>query len=233
MLGKGVFVTGTDTEIGKTVVTCGMLFRLREAGYAVAGMKPVAAGCRRTPEGLRNEDAEAMQAVVGPRFSYDEINPYALEPAIAPHLAAADAGVELDLARLAAAYRHLAGAADITLVEGAGGWRVPLGPKTYMSDLASALGLPVLLVVGVRLGCLNHALLTAEAILKDGRPLLGWVANTLVSDANRAADQIDSLRQRMPAPLLGVVARHPLPAAETVATDLDLAQFRHILDPRH
>ncbi|RFA31180.1 dethiobiotin synthase [Alkalilimnicola ehrlichii] len=205
MLNRGIFVTGTDTEIGKTVVTCGVLHRLQGEGFAVAGMKPIASGCRRTEAGLRNEDAEAIREVVGRAIPYEQVNPYALEPAIAPHLAAVEAGVVFDFPRLQAGYQRLAAEADYTLVEGAGGWRVPLGQAREMSDLAAALQLPVLLVVGVRLGCINHAALTAEAILADGRPLLGWVANLVAADDPYLDAQVDTLRQRLPAPLLGIV----------------------------
>ncbi len=230
MAAKGIFVTGTDTGIGKTVISCGLLHGLQARGHRIAAMKPVAAGCERTPQGLRNEDALAMQAIVGGRFSYEQINPCALEPAIAPHLAAAEAKLTIDIPPLVAAYRHLAAAADYIVVEGAGGWRVPLGPDSDMSDLATALELPVLLVVGVRLGCLNHALLTAEAIRADGRPLLGWVANLLVPEAERAQAQVQTLCSRLPAPLLGVVPQQEVPLPGAVAAAMDLSQLLNVLN---
>lgn len=218
---RGWFVTGTDTEIGKTVIARGLVHGLRARGLAVAVMKPVAAGARRTPQGLRNEDAEALLQEAG-RGSYQDVNPYVFEPPIAPHLAAAEVGDAIELARLEAAFRRLSAGAEAAVVEGAGGWRVPLDERHTMADIPRRLGLDVLLVVGVRLGCLNHALLTAEAIAGDGLRLAGWVANVPVADASRVDDQVATLRRRLPAPLLGVVPWMATPAAAGVAIQLDL-----------
>jgi dethiobiotin synthetase len=231
MAARGLFVTGTDTEIGKTVIACALLHGLKAGGARVAGMKPVASGCRRTAAGLRNDDAEAMQALVGPEFEYRQINPYAFEPAIAPHLAAAEAGVTVDFSLIEQTYRNLAQRADYAVVEGAGGWRVPLGPASFMSDLAAALDLPVLLVVGIRLGCINHALLSAEAIVGDGRRLIGWIANLRAPE--RADAQLESLRQRLEVPLLGVVPDLPEPNPQAVVEHLRLSELRGFLDQAH
>lgn len=220
MADSGLFVTGTDTEIGKTVIASGLLAALRRSGYRTAAMKPVASGCRATADGLRNDDAEALARYATVTAPYEHVNRYALAPAIAPHLAAADAGVEIDLGELAALYEQLSARADITVVEGAGGWRVPLAPDIDISDLAARLNLPVLLVVGVRLGGINHARLSAEAILADGRPLLGWVANVLTD--RQVEQQVDSLRARMPAPWLGTVPFLDRPTPERVADYLDV-----------
>ncbi len=226
---NGLFITGTDTEVGKTVVACGVIHGLRAQGARVAAMKPVASGCRRTASGLRNEDAEALARAAGCAHPYSLVNPYALEPAIAPHLAAAEAGVTIDLEHIAAACQALAADGALVVVEGAGGWRVPLGRSIDISDLVRRLRLPVLLVVGVRLGCINHALLSAEAILADGHSLLGWVANVRAPDY--AQEQIESLRLRMPAPLLGTVPAWPdSPSPGKVAAALDIAEIRRVLD---
>jgi dethiobiotin synthetase len=224
MAPRGIFVTGTDTEVGKTVIACGLVRALQQRGLRVAAMKPIASGCRATPEGLRNEDALALQALTG-EPDYAAVNPIAFEPAIAPHLAAAESQRPIELKEIAAGYRRLAAGADVVVVEGAGGWRVPLGPEQTMADIARTLDLPVLLVVGIRLGCINHALLSAEAIAADGRPLLGWVANVVDAADRRASDQVASLRERLAAPLLGVVPRLPQPDANAVASRLDVRHY--------
>lgn len=209
------FVTGTDTGVGKTAIATGLLYAADKAGFSTAALKPVAAGCEPTPEGLRNEDALALQAVINRPLTYEQINPVALEPAIAPHIAALEVRRPLSADRLAGYCRGVLGQADFTLVEGAGGWRVPLNPAETLADLARALGLPVILVIGVRLGCINHALLTAEAITRDGLPLAGWVANTLDPDMPRLRENIDALGQRLRAPCLGCVPflAEPTPGA--------------------
>ncbi len=216
----GLFVTGTDTEVGKTVVAAGLILALRARGLRVQGMKPIASGCQRTEHGLRNDDALTLGAVSSAPRPYALINPYAYEPAIAPHLAAAQAGRPIRLETVEAAFRELAVDADLVVVEGAGGWRVPLDDRYTMADLAARLGLPVVLVVGIRLGCINHALLSAEALLRDGRPLAGWVAN-LIADDPLAPDLIATLRSKIPSPLLGVIPMLSPPAPEAVAQFID------------
>jgi dethiobiotin synthetase len=192
---RGWFVTGTDTGVGKTHVACALVAGLAATGRRAVGMKPVASGARRTPAGLRHADAEQLLAAGNVAVAYDTVNPYCFEPAVAPHLAAEDAGVEMRLQTLLDAHAHLRALADCTVVEGAGGWRVPLGPRTTMSDLGRALGLPVLLVVGLRLGCLNHARLTLEAIRHDGVPFAGWVANACDASMEYRARNIEALTQ--------------------------------------
>ena len=202
------FVTGTDTEIGKTTVAAGLLHAARIRGLSTAAVKPVAAGCERTVAGLRNDDALTLMAECSPPLEYDLLNPVALEPAIAPHIAAAEAGLTLSAQQLAqACFKAFDRRADLTLVEGAGGWRVPLNDQQTLADLAIALGEPVILVVGLRLGCINHALLTAEAIAADGLQLAGWVANQVDPQMDRQQHNLDTLKALMPAPLLGVVPR--------------------------
>ena len=205
----GLFVTGTDTGVGKTVVGCALLAALGGQGVCTVAMKPVASGCHRSPAGLRNEDAEALQAAAAVKVPYEQVNPVALEPAVAPHLAAAQAGVEIDVPALAQAARRLEADADLLLAEGAGGWRVPLTATAGFADLAVDLGYPVVLVVAIRLGCINHALLTAEAVQRDGLTLAGWVANVLDPDEPLQQEQIASLQARLPAPSLGTLPPRP------------------------
>ena len=219
---KAFFITGTDTDAGKTLVATGLLAAARQRGLSTLGLKPVAAGCVRSEQGLRNSDALALQAQTTISVVYEQINPIALEAAIAPHIAAQQEKRTLGADRLAGFCRSSLNLADFTLVEGAGGWRVPLNPRETLADLAQILRLPVVLVVGVRLGCINHALLTAEAIRHDGLPLAGWVANVLDGEMPALQENIASLAQRLPAPCLGVVPRLAEPGAEAVAAYLDL-----------
>lgn len=192
----GAFVTGTDTGVGKTVVTAALLRRLADRGVRAVGLKPVASGCTVTGPGgaLRNDDALELQASAAGPLPYADVNPYAFAPAIAPHLAAREAGRPVELAELLAWYRRVTAGAGFALVEGAGGWRVPLHPRGFLSDLPEALGLEVILVVGLRLGCLNHARLTAEAIAASGRcRLAGWVANGIDPGFERRDENLGTL----------------------------------------
>ena len=220
------FVTGTDTEVGKTTIAAGLLYAARLAGLSTAAAKPVASGCQLTAEGLRNDDALALLAQCSVPLRYEEVNPKAFAPAVAPHLAARDEGVRLDVAELDAAVRAIVDkGADFTLVEGAGGWRVPLTGTATLSDLARALQLPVILVVGVRLGCINHAVLTADAIVADGLPLAGWVANVVDPRTARLQDNLDTLSERLAAPCIGQVPYLPSASPERVAAYLDLSRL--------
>lgn len=217
------FIAGTDTDVGKTTVAAGLLQAAQQNGLSTLGAKPVASGCEMTAKGLRNADALALIAQSSIRLPYEQINPFAFEPAIAPHLAARELGVELSVQGLLAPMREiLAQGADFTLIEGAGGWRVPLSHHANLSDLAVALKLPVILVVGVRLGCINHALLSAEAIARDGLQLAGWVANIIDARTSRLEENLASLAERLPAPCLGRVPRLKPATAEAVAEYLQL-----------
>jgi dethiobiotin synthetase len=217
------FITGTDTDVGKTTIAAGLLHAARSAGMSTAAGKPVASGCELTPKGLRNADALALMAQCSLPLSYAEVNPLAFEPAIAPHLAAREAGVALTVQSLSGPMLHILDkGADFTLIEGAGGWRVPLADQDNLSDLAMALGLPVILVVGMRLGCINHALLTAEAIARDGLQLAGWVANIIDPKTSRLEENLATLAERLPAPCLGRVPRLKAVTAEAVAEYLQL-----------
>ena len=200
---KRWFITGTDTEIGKTWVSCALVRHLVGQGYSVAVMKPVASGCERTDAGLRNEDALALMSAANVQQNYGQVNPLAFEPPIAPHIAAERAGVRIDPDRLAAAANGIE--ADVLVVEGVGGWCVPLGHGVMLSELAARLADEVILVVGLRLGCLNHALLSAEQIRRDGLNLKGWIANFVDPDMLEQKSNFATLEKLMPAPCLGWV----------------------------
>lgn len=201
----GYFITGTDTGVGKTVVTLGLMQWLQDRGHRVAAMKPVASGCERGEGGLRNADALLLQQQASMTLPYDQVNPYAFEPAIAPHIAAAEVGSRIDPDAIAAGAHALGGIADRVCVEGVGGWLVPLNERETVADMAARLGFEVVLVVGIRLGCLNHALLTARAIESSGMTLAGWVANRLSPAAEYVGENIAALEARLAAPLLGVI----------------------------
>lgn len=206
MTPRRYFVTGTDTGVGKTLVTAALLLNARASGLRAVGLKPVSAGCTRVDGQLVNDDALLLQRHASEPPAYSLVNPVALEPAMAPHIAAARAGIRLDAAALAASVQGVAGAGhDAVLVEGAGGWLVPLNDRETMADVAVALGYPVILVVAMRLGCLNHALLTAAAIGKAGLPLAGWVANTTGPAMDGFDENLLTLERRLPALRLGTV----------------------------
>jgi dethiobiotin synthetase len=210
----GLFVAGTDTGIGKTYASCVLLHALRAAGYRATGMKPVASGCRATAHGLRNDDALSLIAASDPAPDYEVCNPFALTEAVAPHLASRIAVVDITLAPIAQAYAQLARSADRVVVEGVGGWAVPLSDSLMQADLVRTLELPVILVVGLRLGCINHALLSTRAIAADGCTLAGWIANRIDPAMACADENLATLQARIAAPLLGVLdyAADALPA---------------------
>ena len=206
---RALFVTGTDTGVGKTLIAAALVRGLRERGRRVAGMKPVASGCRETPDGIVSDDALALIAAASESAPYRIVNPYAFVPAIAPHVAAVEAGTRIDLRELERAYRILAGLAEVVVIEGAGGWLTPLDARHALADFAKKVKADVILVVGLRLGCLNHALLTAQAIEHSGLKLAGWVANNIEPRFERASDNIRALQERLKAPLLGIVPHRP------------------------
>ena len=213
------FVTGTDTGVGKTLISCALLHAIAEQGRRVAGFKPVAAGC---DENEHNEDALALCAASTEQLACEQVNPYCFAPAIAPHLAAEFSGIRIELSRILDAYRELSGQVDEVVVEGAGGFLVPLNEQQDSADLAQLLGLPVVLVVGMRLGCLNHALLTVRAIAGSGLECAGWVANVVEAGMPALQQNIDTLRNRIDAPLLGVVPYMANPDAHAVAELLNI-----------
>jgi len=219
---QGVLVTGTDTGIGKTLVACALLQAFCAAGVRAVGMKPVAAGCEARAGRLVNEDVTALVAASNVAAPEDLVNPYRFRPAIAPHLAAAQAGEAISLDRIRDAYAGLCQRADRVVVEGAGGLLVPLGAGKDFRDLAALLALPVILVVGMRLGCLNHALLTAEALQARGLRLAGWFANSLEPAMPEFEGNLLALRERLQGPLLGVLPYGPpTPAAAAALIGAD------------
>lgn len=202
---SGYFITGTDTDVGKTIVSLQLINHLKSLGKKVACMKPVSAGCYVTEDGLRNEDAVQLQQASSVNLPYELINPYAFEPPIAPHIASEKQGIIIDKQHIKNCYRKISHESDVVVAEGAGGWLVPINATETMADIAVELNVPVILVVGMRLGCLNHALLTASSIEQTGLHFAGWVANHLDPEMLNQQDNIASLQQRLPAPLLGTV----------------------------
>lgn len=220
---KRFFIAGTDTDAGKTLVTTGLLVAANRKGMRTIGLKPVAAGCEPTAEGLRNSDALLLQEAASVKLSYEQVNPIAFEPPIAPHIAAAQEGRNLSADRLAAYCRGaMMQPADLVLVEGAGGWRVPLSMRESLARLPQLLELDVILVVGMKLGCINHAILTAEAIARDGLRLAGWVANHVDPEMSCPDENLATLETLFRAPLLGRVPWMEDPSADAVADCIDL-----------
>ncbi|WP_396615904.1 dethiobiotin synthase [Lysobacter soli] len=219
---RGWFVTGTDTGIGKSLASATLLHTLRAGGKRAVGMKPLASGCESTPDGWRNEDALALQAASDPRPAYDDVNPFALPNPLAPELAAADAGIRVTLAPIVSAFQRLSSQADAVVVEGVGGWAAPLSADLDQVDLVRALDLPVVMVVGLRLGCINHARLTARAIEHDGLRLAGWIANDIDPAMARADDNFELLKQRLPVKCWGRLPFREMP---------DPAQLWSLLQP--
>ena len=201
-----LFVTGTDTEVGKTRISVGLIKVLQQQGLKVAAMKPIASGCEWQDGQLQNEDALALSQQADVKLPYSQINPYAFEPAIAPHLAAEQIGQSISLDVIETNFAAMKLQADAIVVEGAGGWLVPLNDQQTIADLAKALQIPVVLVVAIKLGCINHALLTVQAIAASGLKLEGWVANDFLQDPQSTAI-IQSLIQRIAAPCLGIVPK--------------------------
>ena len=213
------FVTGTDTGVGKTLISCALLHAFAAQGLRVAGMKPVAAGC---DDDDHNEDAKQLRAACNILASYGQINPYNFYHPIAPHIAARHVGISVNFERILTSFQELNAQADVVIVEGVGGFKVPLNDKQDTADLAQQLELPVILVVGMRLGCLSHALLTADAIAAYGLRLAGWVANVVDAHMPALRDNIAALEQRLNGPLLGVVEYQALPDAQVVAAQLNI-----------
>ncbi len=219
---KTFFIAGTDTDVGKTQIAAGLLHLANTQGMSTIGLKPVAAGCETTEQGLRNQDALLLQSVASVKLPYEQINPVALIEPVSPHIAAQKEKRVLSADRLAGFCRSSFYTADFALIEGAGGWRVPINPSETMADLAQILHTPVILVVGMRLGCINHTLLTLEAIRYDGLPLIAWVANCVDANMRAMDENIQTLLQRIPAPCLGVVPFIDQPTPAKIAQYLSL-----------
>lgn len=204
-MSKRWFVTGTDTEVGKTVASCALLQAAKAAGFRCAGYKPVASGCEITPEGVRNEDALALQRYSAVRLPYDVVNPLAFVEPTSPHIISAVEQRPISAQQLSAGLEAVAGQADWVLTEGAGGWFTPLSDSLTFADWVQQMQLPVILVVGVKLGCINHALLTAQAVQSAGLTLAGWIANGIQPPGKRHQEYLATLTQRIHAPLLGEI----------------------------
>lgn len=220
------FVTGTDTEIGKTLISGALLHALGQAGVRAAGMKPIAAGADLRGGVLRNEDVDFLYEAAPLKLPCELTTPYLFRTPAAPHIAAALEYQPIEPRRILAAYEQVRAQAEAVVVEGVGGWRVPLTNSYDTSDLARQLGLPVILVVGLRLGCINHALLTAEAIAARGLRLAGWVANTVDPAMGHVDGNVDAIAARLSAPLLGVVPRLDNASAALASTYLDLGKVK-------
>lgn len=219
---KTLFISGTDTDAGKTLVACAILALANKQGLSTVAVKPIAAGCKSTVDGLRNDDALALIENSNTQLSYELVNPIALKEAMAPHIAAKRAGVTLSNNELKiACEKVIALNKDLTVIEGAGGWLVPLNESETLADLPKALNLPIILVVGIRLGCLNHALLSAQAIELSGLSIAGWVAN-IIEENPVSADNVDTLKHWIKAPCLGVIPRLDKASADNAAQYLDL-----------
>ena len=208
MAKKIFFVTGTDTDVGKTVIAAGLLQAANQQGLRTAACKPVAAGCEDQGAGPQNEDALQLQSTASYSLSYQQVNPVALDLPMAPHIAAQEQGKLLSASRLSGFCRGIMLLPiDMLVIEGAGGWRVPLNNRETMAEIPKQLNAEVILVVGIRLGCINHALLTAQAIRSDGLKIAGWVANTLDANMLRLQENIDTLKKMFPEPCLGTIPR--------------------------
>lgn len=223
---RAAFIAGTDTEIGKTTVTCGLLRVLACNERSAVGMKPVASGAVSTPEGLRNEDALSLRAHSHPKLPYECVNPCVYREPASPHIAARRDGEVVTLNSISAAYAACSKAAEVVLVEGVGGWRVPLSDDLQTVDLVRHLKLPVILVCGLRLGCINHALLSAGAIVSDGVALIGWVANTIDPNYAYTNETVATLERAIPAPLIGVVPWQTSMDSDNIANAIRLGATR-------
>ena len=224
---KGFFIAGTDTGIGKTFVSCALLKAFADKGECVGAMKPIAAGCEKTPDGWQNDDALQLMQHTNIELSYQLINPVALPPPIAPHIAIEQAGESVTIAQLTKHFEQIKNRADYFIVEGAGGWLVPLNKNESMADIPKAFGLDVILVVGIRLGCINHALLTVDAIQQSGNQLAGWVANIIDPEMLMTDENIAALKNRIRAPLLGTL---PYMDTNEVSTALLTLNTNYLFD---
>lgn len=220
---RGLFVAGTDTGVGKTLISCALLHAYAAAGLQVAGMKPVATGCEIGQDGEWScQDVQLLRQASSRALPLELVNPYAFAPPVSPHIAAAESHRTISLDKIADCFHGLSSQLDFVVVEGTGGFRTPLSDNADMADLAVRLGLPVALVVGMRLGCLSHTLLAAEAIRSRGLTLAGWVANRIDPDMERFQANLDTLTKRLDTPLMGVVAFDKKPDAREIGRALSL-----------
>ncbi|WP_423807174.1 dethiobiotin synthase [Photobacterium damselae] len=225
---KAFFVTGTDTEVGKTVATRAILHAAGHADIKMSGYKPVASGSSRTEGGLRNSDALYIQEASVVELSYQEVNPYAFEEPVSPHLAAEREKRTIEFEVLTQGLDNLKQKSDVVLVEGAGGWRVPVAREQFLSQWVQQQKMPVILVVGVKLGCLSHAMLTAEAIERDGLEVVGWIANRINPGEENYAENIQMLEAQLPGKKLGEIPYMPGIKKRNLAQYIDLSELELI-----
>ena len=226
-MSSGFFITGTDTDAGKTWVCLGLLKLLHDNNKITTVMKPVSAGCLMTNEGLRNQDAELLINAATIKPAYNKVNPYAFEAAIAPHIAAKQSNIDINITDIKLCFSNLKSQSDYIIVEGAGGWLTPINDKLSMADIAKELGLPIIIVVGMKLGCLNHALLTVKHILDMKLPVAGWVANSLQQNFTAINDNIDSLKTQLTIPFLGTIPYLAECNPEEIASHINKEKLLH------
>lgn len=224
-MAHGYFITGTDTDAGKTWIALALLSSLRQKGYRTLAMKPVACGCLSIDGEYRNDDAVQLQQQASVAIPYEMVNPYAFSAPIAPHLAAEKTGQRIDIHHIKQLFDQQRDKADYVIMEGAGGWLVPLNTQHTTADLVKILQLPVILVVAIRLGCLNHTLLTNAAIQHEGIQLAGWIANCIDESSLEIDNNIETLRERLNAPLLGVIPYLEECNVQTIADHLDIEKL--------
>lgn len=222
-MNKSYFVTGTDTEVGKTVASMAVMQAVSKAGYSVAGYKPVAAGSKETEQGPMNSDAIRLRECTTVEVSYADVNPCLLHAACSPHIAAELENETVDFSLLTDGLKNLQARSEFTLVEGAGGWRVPVTYDTTLADWVVGEKLPVILVVGIKLGCLNHAYLTAEAIRRDGMEIVGWVANRVNPGTEHYGDIVKTLEHHLKVPKLGEIPYMPSIKSRDLSSYIDIA----------
>ncbi len=228
---KGYFITGTDTGVGKTFVSCALLQAFADKGHRVGAMKPIAAGCEQTDDGWQNDDALLLLQHANIELSYQQVNPVALPSPIAPHLAVEHMKESVTIRKLTTHFENIKTSADYFMVEGAGGWQVPLNNNESMAAIPRAFGLDVILVVGIRLGCLNHALLSAAAIEQSGNHLAGWVANIIDPNTLMIEKNILTLKKKIDAPLLGVLPHMDTKEVHAASQQLDVELLLTLSDP--
>lgn len=223
-MNQGFFITGTDTGVGKTLISTALINALRGQGLRVSGMKPVASGCIDNGYGLRNEDADQLLEAANVSADYDLICPYRFMPPIAPHIAAQQEGIDIRIDYIMQCYQKLQSCADVVVVEGVGGWQVPISEDQFMSDLAVETGLPVIIVVGVRLGCINHALLTVDSVLASGLAVAGWVFNQIDPDMQQLDAVKQTLQGFMPGTMLADIPYQEVPDVEAIVRSFQLLE---------
>lgn len=219
---KGFFITGTDTHVGKTVVTAGLVEAFSRRNIKAVGLKPIATGGKKKKQGMRCVDAERIMSSAKIELPYETVNPYCFPPPVSPHIAAAEAGINIEIPTVVNAVKEAAKHADYVVVEGVGGWKVPINDTETIADLAAALKLPIVIVVAIRLGCISHASLTIECVRHHGLDVAGWVANLMDLDLEHVPDVINSVNHAVGAPMLGIIPPQRKVSVENTAPHLNV-----------